>query len=79
MSDATFQIFFEIYLLASSTFLFLALLNTKVRDAMRPLERLRPISETQSKILKIVLLIVFVPLTIYNTLGLLGVYTVNSK
>ena len=74
MSDATFQLLFEIYLVAGTTFLFLNLFNRRLRQrSVRFGQRLRPsYSDTQAIITIVILLIVFVPLTILSTFHRLG-------
>ena len=70
MSDATFQLLFEIYLVAGTTFLFLNLFNRRLRQmSVHFGQRLRPsYSDTRALITIVILLIVFVPLTILSTL-----------
>ena len=81
MSDLTFGIFFEIYLLASTAFLFFALLNRRLNRWLLPMNRaFRPNwSEKHFQLLKIFLLVIFVPLTIFNTLELFGISTWNLR
>ena len=75
MNDMTFRIMFEVYLVASTTFLFLALLNRRIKRVLSTFDQaFRPNwSERHFQLLKIFLLIVFVPLTIFNTMDLLGI------
>ncbi len=81
MSDMTFGIFFEVYLVAGTAFLFFALLNRRFNQWLLPLNRaFRPNwSEKHFQILKIFLLVIFVPLTIFNSLSLLGISLWNSR
>jgi hypothetical protein len=74
MSDETFSLLFEIYLVAGTTLLFLVLLNGRLRQrSVRFAQRFRPtFSETHALVTIIILLIVFVPLTVLSTFHRLG-------
>ena len=75
MRGETFDLLFEIYLVAGTAFLFLNLFNRRLRQTLvRIGQRFRPsYSETQALITIILLLIVFVPITILSMFHRLGV------
>jgi hypothetical protein len=72
MSDETFSLLFEIYLVSGTTFLFLALLNRRLRQwLVRCGQRFRAsYGATDAVVTIIILLVVFVPLTILHTIAM---------
>ena len=81
MSDHTFSIVFEIYLIAGIMFLIAAWFNDRLWRIMLALGRIRhPHSkEWRWRLLVLFLLAVFIPLTINNTLNLLSSTPVASQ
>jgi hypothetical protein len=75
MSDETFQLLFEIYLVTGTAFLLVNLLHRPLRRRLvRIGQRFRPTySETEALVTIIILLIAFVPLTILSTTHRLGI------
>lgn len=75
MSDETFSLLFEIYLVAGTALLLLALLNRRLRQRLVSSgQRFRPAyGETDALVTIIVLLIVFVPLMILSTFHRLSI------
>jgi hypothetical protein len=74
MSDEIFSLLFEVYLVAGTIFLFITLLNRRLRQRLvRFGQRIRHnYSETDALVTIIILLIVFVPLTVLSTFHRLG-------
>jgi hypothetical protein len=81
MTDHQFSVGFEIYLLAGTTFLISTFVDNRLEERIsRFTRRLRPKwNKTKSLVLRIILLIVFVPLTILNTFSLLGLLPQSSQ
>jgi uncharacterized membrane protein len=81
MSDQTYLILLEIYLVSGTTWLFIALLNHRVNKLAISFTKLfRPKwTEKHLQIFNIALLSVFVPLTIYSTLNLMGLPAASSR
>ena len=75
MNVRIFSVAIEVYLVAGTGLVLAALVNPRLKQAARRWELLfRPNStKLEFKLVKIVLLVIFIPLTILYTLGLMGV------